>query len=411
LIFNDAARFVPGGGPPIGGQGWDNPELNLPGAWGITDVDQAGGNFMDGGYTDILPAFQNHPIYDGTAVGGVVLSDVRGAPFTVSSFSANIGDTSFHSVFGSFDPSILTPTEVVINAGIVDVGGLCPFCALNAAAGPDGLAITLIRDAGPPPGPTSIEVSKTASFDGRFVTGTISTTNVGENPAIISAVADSLEVHFPGRMAAPPLPAGSTPRWFKVADVPVASPGLIPVGETVSVDYVFDLCLAADFQGANAMRNAVAVTLANKPENARVDTIVTRSESFEPGTPECPVGPVLEDLSPCFAQDFWEFDVSAGDTVFLEADTVDTATAADLCFFGSCDAGDFFGGDDTFPCTFPPPGFSCPRDTFVASGSGMCAVTVLTCSSACADFGRANYSLTVQRDGAFTDLTLVGDDL
>jgi hypothetical protein len=123
------------------------------------------------------------------------------------------------------------------------------------------------------------------------------------------------------------------------------------------------------------------------------------------------VGPVLEDLSPCFAQDFWEFDVSAGDTVFLEADTVDTATAADLCFFGSCDAGDFFGGDHTFPCTFPPPGFSCPRDTFVASGSGMCAVTVLTCSSACADFGRANYSLTVQRDGAFTDLTLVGDDL
>ncbi len=149
LIFNDAARFTPGFGSPIGGQGWDNPELNLPTAWGITDLDQSGGNFMDGGYTDILPAFQTHPIYDGTAIGGVILSDVRGAQFTLSSFSANIGDTSFHSVFDSFDPLIFTPTEVVVNAMIVNVDGLCPFCASNAALGPDGKAITLIRDAAP----------------------------------------------------------------------------------------------------------------------------------------------------------------------------------------------------------------------------------------------------------------------
>jgi hypothetical protein len=156
LIFNDAARFNPGVGLPIGGQGWNNPELNLPGAWGITDIDQAGGSFMNGGYTDILPAFQTHPIYDGTAVGGVVLSDVRGAPFTLSSFSANVGDTSFHSVFDSFNAGIFMATELVVNAGIVDVLGLC-FCAGNAAAGPDGKAITLIRESNAPPAAACVE--------------------------------------------------------------------------------------------------------------------------------------------------------------------------------------------------------------------------------------------------------------
>jgi len=157
------------------------------------------------------------------------------------------------------------------------------------------------------------------------------------------------------------------------------------------------------------MRNVVAVTLRNKPKNAP-DTVVTRSEGFEPGTPECPVGPVLEDLSPCFANDVWEFDVTAGDSVFLEADTVDAATAADLCFFGSCDTGDFFSADDIFPCTFPPPAFSCPLATFVASADGTCTMNMQTCSSACADFDRAGYSLSVQRDGSFTNLTLIGDD-
>jgi hypothetical protein len=151
LIFNDAARFA-----TVGGAGWNNPELNLPAAWGITDLDQSGGSFMNGGYTDILPAFQNHPVYDGTASGGVVLSDVRGAPFTLSSFSANIGDTSFHSVFDTFNAGIFMPTELVVNAGIVNVLGLC-FCAGNAAAGPDGKAITLIRESNTPPVAACVE--------------------------------------------------------------------------------------------------------------------------------------------------------------------------------------------------------------------------------------------------------------
>ncbi len=46
-------------------------------------------------------------------------------------------------------------------------------------------------------GPTSIEVSKTGDYDGRFVSGTISITNVDEYTAVIGAIADHLEVHFP----------------------------------------------------------------------------------------------------------------------------------------------------------------------------------------------------------------------
>src|SRR3989304_3246085 len=135
-------------------------------------------------------------------------------------------------------------------------------------------------------GPTSIAVSKTASQDGGFLTGTISITNKGDNPAIISAIADSLEVHFPRNLPPPSLPPGLTPTWFKVADVPVPVAGPIPVGGTVNIDYRFDLCGAADFPGANAMRNVVAVTLANKPPNAQTDTVVTRSDSFPPVAPD-----------------------------------------------------------------------------------------------------------------------------
>ena len=139
LIFNDSARFF-----TVGGLGWNNPELNLPAAWGITDNDQTGGNPHDGGYTDILPAFAAHPIYAG-------LSDVRFGINSISSFAANIGDGSFHSIFGSYNAAIFTPTEAVINTTppVIDVGGWnqLGYGAWQAPNGPDGSAITLIRDA------------------------------------------------------------------------------------------------------------------------------------------------------------------------------------------------------------------------------------------------------------------------
>jgi hypothetical protein len=116
--------------------------LNLPAAWGITDADQSAGGFADGGYTDILPAFAGHPIYAG-------LTDARLAPNSVASFAANIVDDSFHSIFGSFNGAIFTPTELLINVGVVDVGGFNAtygFGSFVPPIGPNGLAISLVRD-------------------------------------------------------------------------------------------------------------------------------------------------------------------------------------------------------------------------------------------------------------------------
>jgi cysteine-rich repeat protein len=126
------------------------------------------------------------------------------------------------------------------------------------------------------------------------------------------------------------------------------------------------------------------------------------------------LSPVTEDLTTCTppVTDFWEFSVASGETVALLADTVDAGTAADLCFSGSCSpSSDIFFGDDNFACTFPPPSFSCPQDTFVATGNATCTVEVRVCSAACADPNTANYSLTVTRNGIHTLLTLVGDDV
>lgn len=128
LMFNDA--------PGFGGGGWGNAVLNFPAQWGIVDSFQAG--FADGGYTDILLAFSGHSIYAG-------LSDARFAPNSISSFSANTGDVSYHTVFGGFDATILTPTEVIVNAGVIDVGGF-GCCNMIAVPGPDGTAITLLRN-------------------------------------------------------------------------------------------------------------------------------------------------------------------------------------------------------------------------------------------------------------------------
>lgn len=144
-------------------------------------------------------------------------------------------------------------------------------------------------------GPASIEVSKTAEVDGFIVSGTISITNVGDFTAFISNIADTLEVHFPRRFDPPALPLGSTPNWFKVADVPVANPGEIPPGETVNINYSVNAC---GLENANSMRNVVAVTVSNRPEGAQRDTVVTRSESFKPPPfepdPVCDAGDLPE---------------------------------------------------------------------------------------------------------------------
>jgi len=136
-----------------------------------------------------------------------------------------------------------------------------------------------------PAGGPSIKVSKTAYVDGQNVCGTIRITNAGGQSAIPTAVVDSLEVHFPLTVSPPALPVGSTPTWFKVAEVPVALPGTIPPRGAATIDYCFSLCLAADAPGANSMRNVVAVTVMNEAGDAK--TVTTRSVSFPPPVLDC----------------------------------------------------------------------------------------------------------------------------
>ena len=140
VMFNDSPAFA-------GGLGWDNPELNLPAAWGISDANMLPGlgGIGDGGYTEILAAYEPHPIYDLSGGGGVNLDDARLAPDTISSFAANVGDGSYESVFGGYNAGIFTASEEVINAGAIDVGGFgCG--SFNTVVGPDGLAISLVRE-------------------------------------------------------------------------------------------------------------------------------------------------------------------------------------------------------------------------------------------------------------------------
>ena len=130
-----------------------------------------------------------------------------------------------------------------------------------------------------------VAVSKTAIVDGQNVCGVIRVTNGGGQPVLVTAIADSLEVHFSRTTPPAPLPAGSTANWFKLADVPIPLPGPIAPGETVVIDYCFSLCLAADYAGANSMRNVVAISAGELPE--RIKTFTTRSVSFPPPILDC----------------------------------------------------------------------------------------------------------------------------
>jgi hypothetical protein len=124
------------------------------------------------------------------------------------------------------------------------------------------------------------------------------------------------------------------------------------------------------------------------------------------GSCSCPqLSPVTDSLITCQRQDTWQFSVNAAQNVVLVGDTADAATAADLCLTVSCTGGDSAGADDNNACTFPPPAFACPRASFVANSAESCTVVFRTCSSACANPNRANYSLRVTLDG--TDTTLI----
>jgi hypothetical protein len=119
-----------------------------------------------------------------------------------------------------------------------------------------------------------------------------------------------------------------------------------------------------------------------------------------------------QDFMPCGSGivDTWEFPVSEGETVVIEANTIASETASDLALTVRCGGNPVLGADDEIPCNFPPPQFACPLGTFTAPATGTCEVSVQSLG-ACVDPSRAEYALGVTRNDAPAALTLTGDDV
>lgn len=125
----------------------------------------------------------------------------------------------------------------------------------------------------------------------------------------------------------------------------------------------------------------------------------------------------IEDLQPCDASaiDGWTFPVSAGDEVYVRADTTRADTAADLLFFVSCNGEPLLDADDEVACSFAPPQFACPEGRVTTVAGGTCRVDVGVffdpdLGSTCTDAARVDYGLVVQVDRAPAALELVVDD-
>ena len=135
-------------------------------------------------------------------------------------------------------------------------------------------------------------------------------------------------------------------------------------------------------------------------------------------TAQCKCGqlsPVTENLTPCQPPviDRYTFSVAAGENISVHADTIDAATASNLCFTpgSQCSSGEAIVGDNEAPCAFPPPGGAgCPHANLSATADGTCMVGVTVCTAACANPGVANYSLAVTRNGNPAIVDQIGDD-
>ena len=113
--------------------------------------------------------------------------------------------------------------------------------------------------------------------------------------------------------------------------------------------------------------------------------------------------------------DVWRITLNEGDEVTVSVDTVAAATtfdpAAGLYLGTDPDVDPLVGsGDDDFPCTFPPPEYSCPEFSAFAELGGDYAVVVLQLG--CADGNElAAYALRVTVGGSSRSATLIGDDV
>jgi len=160
---------------------------------------------------------------------------------------------------------------------------------------------------------------------------------------------------------------------------------------------------------ARAVCNAFCSQSCARTSDPRCELLRARYRALTGGSvPPCAVASGTGALGPCehARLDTWSFVVKRGHRYILQADTVDVATAADLCFVGSCQGGEAFVGDDEVPCRTPA--FGCPRATFVAPADTVCVVNVTTCSAGCQDPSAARYEVTVE--GA-ESVTRLADDV
>jgi hypothetical protein len=128
-------------------------------------------------------------------------------------------------------------------------------------------------------------VSKTAYVNGPDVCGQIRIFNFSGFPANVIGIVDWLEVHFPNNVPPPGLVSGSDLNWFKVADVPIALPGIIVPFATLNINYCHPLCETAHHTRADYMRNVVRVSISTP--NGQTRTFPARSNSFRPPVLDC----------------------------------------------------------------------------------------------------------------------------
>lgn len=111
--------------------------------------------------------------------------------------------------------------------------------------------------------------------------------------------------------------------------------------------------------------------------------------------------------------DVWSVNLNAGDDVVVRADTISASTTFDPAFTlyvgdSLSTATEVGSADDEFPCTFPPPDYSCPEFSSTAEVSGpfIGAVRVVgNCAGSIAE-----YEIEVTVNGAPRTPTLQEDD-
>lgn len=143
---------------------------------------------------------------------------------------------------------------------------------------------------------SSFSVSTTASVSGSTVSGVLTLTNAESAPITFSALSASIEVRFDEGVAIPPLPAGSSAGWYRIAQVSVSAPVVVAAGASQGFPFVIDPCSATlpNYRSAKDMRAFGSATAARVRD--------AYSDTFPLPTP-CPVcgNTVLEAGEQCDA--------------------------------------------------------------------------------------------------------------